>query len=50
MHIPMYKMPTIEEGWQLIQQGNYAFFMDLKDAYLHIPIVNHHCFAICLVE
>ena len=28
--------------WQLIQHGDYAFFIDLQDAYLHIPIVKHH--------
>ena len=31
--------------WQLIQCSDYAFFIDLQDAYLHIPIVkHHHCF------
>ena len=29
--------------WQLIQQGDYAFSIDLQDAYLHVPIVKHHC-------
>ena len=24
-------------------EGNYAFPTDLKDAYLHVPIVKHHC-------
>ena len=38
-------MSTIRQVWQLIQQGNYAFSMDHKYAYLHIPIVKYyHCF------
>ena len=36
MHIPTFKMPTIRQVWQLIQQGDYALSTDLKDAYLHI--------------
>ena len=28
---------------QLIQHGDYAFSIDLQDAYLHIPFVKHHC-------
>ena len=43
MHIPSFKMPTIRHVWQLIQHGNYAFSIDLQDAYLHITIVKHHC-------
>ena len=35
-------MPTIRQVWQLIQQGDYAFSVDLKGADLHIPIVKHH--------
>ena len=41
MHIPTFKMPTIREVQILIQQGDYAISIDLKDAYLHIPIVKH---------
>ena len=43
MHIPSFKMPTRRHIWQLIQCGDYAFSIDLQDAYLHIPIVKHHC-------
>ena len=43
MHIPSFKMPTLKNVWQLIQQGDFAFSLDLQDAYLHIPIVKHHC-------
>ena len=43
MHIPSFKMPTITHVWQFIQHGDYAFSIDLQDAYLHIPIVKHHC-------
>ena len=42
MHIPSFKMPTLKTVWQLIQQGDYAFSIDLQDAYLHVPIVKHH--------
>ena len=42
MHIPTLKMSTIRQIQLLIQQGDYAFSIDLKDAYLHIPIVKHH--------
>ena len=42
MHIPSFKMPTLKTVWQLIQQGDYAFSIDLWDAYLHVPIVKHH--------
>ena len=38
-------MPTPKHVWQLIQHGDYAFSIDLQDAYLHVPIVKHHlCF------
>ena len=42
MHIPTFKIPTVRKVGQLIQQGDFAFSIDLKDAYLHIPIVKHH--------
>ena len=42
MHIPSFKMLTIKHVWQLNQCGDYAFSIDLQDAYLHIPIVKHH--------
>ena len=42
MHIPSFKMPTIRHVWQLIQHGDYAFSINLQDAYLYIPIVKHH--------
>ena len=43
MYIASFKMPTLKNVWQLIQQGDYAFSIDLQDAYLHVPIVKHHC-------
>ena len=43
MPIPSFKMPTLKTVQQLIQQGDYAFSIDLQDAYLHVPIVKHHC-------
>ena len=42
MHIPSFKMPTLKTVRQLIQHGDYAFSIDLQDAYLHVPIVKHH--------
>ena len=42
MHIPTFKMSIIVQVLQLIHQGDYAFSIDLKDAYLHIPILKHH--------
>ena len=43
LHIPSLKMPTIRHVWLLIEHGDYAFFIDPQDAYLHIPIAKHHC-------
>ena len=45
MCIPSFKMPTPKHVRQLIQYGDYAFSIDLQDAYLHLPIVKlHHHF------
>ena len=45
LHIPSFKMTTMRHVQQLIQHGDYAFSIDLQDAYLCIPIVEcHHCF------
>ena len=33
LHIPSFKMPTIRHVWQLIQHDDYAFSIDLQDAY-----------------
>ena len=41
LHIPSFKMSTIRHVWQLIQHGDYAFCIDLQDAYLHILIVKY---------
>ena len=49
MHIPSFKMPTLKNVWQLIHQGDYAFSIDLQDAYLHVPIVKHHSHYLCFV-
>ena len=35
-------MPAIRKVQHPIQQGDYAFPIDLKDVNLHIPIVKHH--------
>ena len=43
MHKPPFKMPTIRQILQLIQQGDYAFSIDLKDVCLHILIIKCHC-------
>ena len=42
MHSPTSEMPTIRHVSELIQCGDYAFSIDLKDAYLHVPINHHH--------
>ena len=42
MHICAFKMLTIRQVWQPIQQGNYTFCIELKDMYLHIPVVKCH--------
>ena len=42
LHVPSFKMPTIQHVQQLIQHSDYTFSIDLQDAYLHIPIVKHH--------
>ena len=44
MHIPTFKMPSIRQGQHLIQEGDYASSIDLKDVYLHISIVKYHCY------
>ena len=49
MHIPSFKMPTLRHVQQLIQHGDYAFSIDIQDAYLHIPIVKHHHCFLCFV-
>ena len=49
MHILSFKMSTLKHVWQLIQDGDYAFSIDLQDAYLHIPIVKHHHHFLCFV-
>ena len=50
MHIPSFKMLTLKHVWKLIQHGDYAFSIDLQDAYLHIPIVKHHHHFLCFVS
>ena len=42
MHVSTFKMSAMRQVWQLIQQGDYAFSIDLKDAYLYIPIAKHN--------
>ena len=44
MHMPTFCMPTTQQVQQHIQQGDYAFSIDLKEAYLHIPVVKPHHF------
>ena len=49
MHIPSFKMPMLKHVWHLIQHDDYAFSIDLQDAYLHILIVKYHCHFLCFV-
>ena len=39
VHTYSFKMPTITQVWQLTQQCDYAFAIDLKDTYLCNNIV-----------
>ena len=52
IHMTTLKVPTIRQVWQVIQQGGDTFSVDLKDAYLHTPIVKHHehIFTFCLAK
>ena len=50
MYIPTFRMPTLRQVWQLIQQDDYAFFIDLKDIYLHICNVKHHHYLLWFVK
>ena len=43
MHTPILKVPTTRQIWQFVQQGDYAFSIDLKDAYFYILVVKHYC-------
>ena len=49
LHIPSFKMPTIRHMPQLIQHGDFAFSIDLQDAYLLVPTVKHHCHFLSFV-
>ena len=40
--IPSFTMPTIRHVKLVIQHGDYAFSIDLQDAYLHITIIKYH--------
>ena len=42
LHVASFKMPNIRHVLQCIQNGDYAFSIDIRDAYLHIPNVKHH--------
>ena len=48
MHMASFRMLTVKHVKQLIQQGDYAFSIDLKDAYLHISIVKNQSFFLQL--
>ena len=40
MHIPSFKMATSQNVWQLIQQGDYAFSIDLQNSYYMFPLLS----------
>ena len=42
MHTPTFKMPIVRQVWQLIQHGDYAFSINLRDTYLPIPNFEQH--------
>ena len=35
---PHFKMDDLQKVWETLLPGNFAFSIDLKDAYLHVPI------------
>ena len=51
MDLPI-KMPITKQVQQLIKQGDYVFSIYLKDACLHISIIQHQChfFVICFAK
>ena len=52
MHISSFRMPTMKQVWQFIQQGSYAFSIDLEGCLL----THSYCqalllfFAICVAK
>ena len=50
MQVSTFKMHTIRQVWELIQQGSYGFSIDLKDVHLHIPIVKYHQCFLCFLQ
>ena len=42
LQIPPFQIPTIRHVQQLIQCGDFAFSMELQDAYLYFPNAKHH--------
>ena len=38
INCPHFKMDDIQRLWETLLPGNFAFSIDLKDAYLHVPI------------
>ena len=43
MHKPTFKMPTIRQVGTVLSKVIMLFSVDLKDDYVHIPIVKNHC-------
>jgi len=40
--VPRFKMESLQSIWSALLPGNYAFSLDLQDAYFHIPIHKSH--------
>jgi len=40
--VPKFSMETLQSIWSALMPGNYAFSLDLQDAYFHIPIHRSH--------
>jgi len=40
--VPKFKMESLQSIWSALLPGNYAFSLDLQDAYFHIPIHKSH--------
>ena len=50
MYIPIFKMKIMKQEWQLIQQGDYAFSINLQDADLHVSIVKISLFFYFIID
>ena len=43
VHCPHFKMHTVNSAFNVLNVGDWAFSVDLKDAYLHVPLHPNSC-------